>query len=469
MKGEPFPGSAVPGSVAAGSRVASRRTPSLRRRLLLLLLSSIAVLWVGTAALSFTAARHEIDELFDAQLAQSAQVIMTQAQQQVGQMATEVEEFQHRYEQKLAFQIWDSQGALLLRTTNAPKVRMSDSDTGFSDTVINGEVFRVFSRWERGGRFLIQVGQSEEIRDELASDIVLILLSPVLFGFPVLALLIWASVGRGLAPLDQAARELEDRAPGNLSPIGARGTPAEIQPLIAALNDLFLRLQQAFESERRFTADAAHELRTPLAALKTHCQVALRASNDPERRKALNHLMSGVERATQLVQQLLTLARVDPDAAQDAQHLDLRALAEKVLSELGPDAVERQVELTLDEGPSPQIAGDPTTLAVLLRNLVDNAVRYTPSGGAVTVRAHRLDGAPVLEVEDTGPGIPPDQRSRVFERFYRIAGSDEPGSGLGLSIVKRIAELHRAEVRLEEGAGGQGLRARVIFPATSVS
>lgn len=453
------------------SRASSPKSPpSLRRRLLLLLLSSIALLWIVTAVVSFEAARHEIDELFDAQLAQSAQVIMAQAQPEPALEATEVEEFKHRYEQKLAFQIWDAQGQLLLRTSNAPTVRLSDSDSGFSDTVIHGAVFRVFSRWDRNGRVLIQVGQSEEIRNELASDIVLVLLSPVLFGFPILALLIWAAVGRGLAPLDQTAKELENRDPGNLSPLGARPAPTEVQPLIGALNGLFLRLQEAFESERRFTADAAHELRTPLAALKTHCQVALRSTSEPERRRALNQLMAGVERATQLVQQLLTLARVDPDSAlRDAQRVDLQALAGRVLSELGPEAVERQIDLTLEEGTCAPVAGDPATLAVLLRNLVDNAVRYTPPGGAVTVRARNLDGAPVLEVEDTGPGIPPDQRNRVFERFYRIPGSEQQGSGLGLSIVRRVAELHRAAIRLEDGAGGQGLRARVAFPPTSAS
>lgn len=457
---------------SAPSRASARKSPpSLRRRLLLLLLSAITLLWIATAAVSFGAARHEIDELFDAQLAQSAQVIMAQTQPDEQALeATEVEEFKHRYEQKLAFQIWDAQGRLLLRTSNAPTVRLSDSDSGFSDTVIHGAVFRVFSRWDRRGRFLIQVGQSEEIRNELASDIVLVLLSPVLFGFPILALLIWAAVGRGLSPLNQTAKELENRAPGNLSPLGARPAPAEVQPLIGALNGLFLRLQEAFESERRFTADAAHELRTPLAALKTHCQVALRSTSEPERRRALNQLMAGVERATQLVQQLLTLARVDPESTlRDAQPVDLQALAARVLSEIGPEAVERQIDLTLEDGACPPVAGDPATLAVLLRNLVDNAVRYTPPGGAVTVRAGMADGAPVLEVEDTGPGIPPDQRNRVFERFYRIPGSEQQGSGLGLSIARRVAELHQAEIRLEDGAGGRGLRAQVRFAPTSVS
>ncbi len=451
---------------AADKALASMTAPSLRRRLLLLLLSSIALLWVGTAAISFAAARHEIGELFDAQLAQSAQVIMAQAQYQLEQVATEVEEFQHRYEQKLAFQIWDARGRLLLRTANAPMVRMSDSDAGFSDTVIGGAVFRVFSRWERDGRFLIQVGQSEEIRDELASDIVLILLTPVLFGFPVLALLIWASVGRSLAPLDQTTREVGNRAPGNLTPIGSAQAPAEIRPLINALNDLFLRLQEAFESERRFTADAAHELRTPLAALKTHCQVALRASAEPERRRALNQVINGVERAAQVVHQLLTLARVDPESALAGfAPVDLHALAEKVLSDFGSQAVERRIELALEEGAGPRVSGDPGTLGVLLSNLVDNALRYTPEGGAVSVRALLLDGAPVLEVQDTGPGIPPDQRSRVFERFYRLPGSEQQGSGLGLSIARRVAELHRAEIQLGDGAEGRGLRVRVRFPA----
>jgi two-component system, OmpR family, sensor kinase len=442
---------------------------SLRRRLLWLLLAAVCTLWLLTAGFSFLAARHEIDELFDAQLAQSAQVIMTQARLRAGQVTGEVEKFGNIYEQKLAFQIWDGEGRLLLRTSNAPPGRMADSESGFSNTEIEETEWRVFSRRDPQTRILVQVGQSDAIRNELAFDIVLILLAPMLLAFPVLALLIWASLGRGLAPLARAADQVASRAPGNLTPIDTAETPTEIRPLLGALNDLLRRLGDALDGERRFTADAAHELRTPLAALKTHSQVALRADSDAERLRALEQVITGVDRATQLVHQLLTLARVDPECArQEGTKLDLPALARGVLADLGPAAVTRGVELTLEAAPGGNVRGDPTMLGVLVHNLVDNAIRYTPSGGAVVVRAGSEAGMPSLEVEDTGPGIPIAEREMVFGRFYRILGSGVPGSGLGLSIVKRIAELHRAEVSLHEGRGGRGLLVRVRFSAQPV-
>ncbi|HEX6829122.1 MAG TPA: ATP-binding protein [Burkholderiales bacterium] len=442
---------------------------SLRRRLLLLLLGAILLLWVAIAAVSFVAARHEIDELMDAQLAQSAQVIMALARDKVERATTEAEEFKHRYEQKLSFQIFDAQGGLLLRTANAPPRRMSDSEDGFSNTVVDGVVWRVFSRWDRQHHFLIEVGQSEEIRDELAGDVMLTVLAPVLFAFPLLALVIWVSVGRGLAPLQRAAGELQARDPGNLTPIGDEGLPQEIRPLLSALNALFRRLEEAFEKERRFTADAAHELRTPLAALRTQAQVALRSVDDAERRHALEQVMAGVDRATQLVEQLLTLARVDPETSRSGgEPVDLDSMASEVLADLAPAALVRGTELRLEEPRGePRARGDRAMLGILVRNLADNAIRYTPPGGSVRVATGRENEGAWLEVEDNGPGIPAGEREKVFQRFYRALGTGAGGSGLGLSIVRRIAELHGAAIALAEGAGGRGLRVRVQFPAPS--
>lgn len=440
---------------------------SLRRRLLLLLLGAILLLWAAIAAVSFYFARHEIDELMDAQLAQSAQVIMALAQADMEQVAAEVEEFKHQYEQKLSFQVLDTKGRTLLRTANAPQGRMSDTEDGFSSTVVEGMVWRVFSRWDSGQRFLVQVGQSDEIRDELAGDVMLTLLAPVLFAFPVLALLIWVSVGRGLAPLQRAAQEVQARDPGNLTPLGEEGAPTEVRPLLAGLNALFRRLGDAFEAERRFTADAAHELRTPLAALRTQAQVALRAADEAGRRHALEQVIVGVDRATQLVEQLLTLARVDPESSHaGGEAVDLDNMASEVLAQLAPAALRRGTELRLEEPRGePRPRGDRAMLGILLRNLADNAIRYTPRGGAVRVATGAEDGHAWLEVEDNGPGIPPAERDKVFQRFYRVLGTGEGGSGLGLSIVRRIADLHGAQLGLGEGDDGKGLRVRVTFPA----
>jgi signal transduction histidine kinase len=234
--------------------------------------------------------------------------------------------------------------------------------------------------------------------------------------------------------------------------------------LIAALNALFDRLRTSLEQERRFTADAAHELRTPLAAVKTQAQVALGATGEDERSRALGNVVAGTDRATRLVEQLLVLARLDPQKVlPHGQTVDLHELARQGVAELAPAAAAKGVEVSLAAGDAAPVAGDAVLLAVLLRNLLDNAVRYTPAGGEVEVSVRRTTGGVSLAVVDNGPGIPEAERGRVFERFHRVLGSGEEGSGLGLSIVRRIADLHRASVSLDAGPGGRGLRVEVRF------
>lgn len=444
---------------------------SLRRRLLLLLLSAVALLWLVTAVTSFFDTRHEINELLDAQLAQSAQVLLAQTAHDLEEVVDEEKDRHekkdrrehHKYEQRVAFQIWDADGQLVLRSANAPLTPLAQEPSGYSDSRLGGQKWRVFARWDAKQEYQIQVGERYDERDELAIKIARRMLYPLLFALPALALLIWLITGRGLAPLQRVSREVAQRAPQRLDPLAVAGTPEEILPLVQSLNTLFRRLEQAFESERRFTADAAHELRTPLAALKTQAQVALRAGDAGQRSQALQQVIQGVDRATHLVQQLLTLARLDPQTgAMAGAKIDLQALAASVLAEIAPAAVAKDIELTLAEG-SGSVLGDATALGILIRNLADNAVRYTPPAGRVTVSVAQSGGEVMLEVTDTGPGIPPEERARVLERFYRVLGSGEIGSGLGLSIVKRIAELHGARVSLGEGENGMGLRVRVVF------
>ncbi|MCC6656772.1 MAG: hypothetical protein IT512_01160, partial [Rhodocyclaceae bacterium] len=286
------------------------------------------------------------------------------------------------------------------------------------------------------------------------------------FALPALALLVWLAVGAGLAPLAGVAREVARRDPDNLAPLDPGRSPREVLPLVAALNALFGRLKDSLEQERRFTADAAHELRTPLAAVKTQAQVALGATGEAERSRALANVVAGTDRASRLVEQLLVLARLDPQTAlPTGQPVDLHELARQGVAELAPAAAAKGVEMGLAPGEATPVAGDAVLLAVLLRNLLDNAVRYTPSGGEVEVSVGRTSGGASLAVVDSGPGIPEAERGKVCERFHRLLGSGEDGSGLGLSIVRRIADLHRATVVLGEGPGGRGLRVEVTFPA----
>lgn len=436
---------------------------SLRRRLLALLLGAVGTVWLALALSSYFDAHHEIDEMFDAQLAQSAQLLLAQATHEIDEIDFDREQFGHKYQRRFVFQILDRAGQVLLHSAVAPAVALA-SQPGYSDVQLNGEKWRVLARWDADGEYQVQVAERHAPRIKLARAITLRMLLPALAALPLLALLIWLGVSKGLAPLGRIAREVASRAPQHLAPLDIQQSPREILPLVEALNGLFERLNQTLENERRFTADAAHELRTPLAALRVQAQVALRAQEDSERRHAIEQVVAGADRATHLVEQLLTLARLDPDTARAMhQPFDLHAVATETLSALAPAAVAKHIELSLAEGPQVMVQGDAAMLGMLLRNLVDNAVRYTPEGGTVSVAVKSEHGRAVLEVCDTGPGILPEEQDHVLERFYRGLGTGQSGSGLGLSIVKRIAQLHGAELYLGEGAGGKGLRVRLLL------
>lgn len=443
--------------------------PSMRRRLLTLLLGVTTLVWLATTAFAFFDAHHEIDELFDAQLAQSAKVILAQARHELEDSRHEGEEIEieeesgSKHEQKIAFQIFDRHGTLLLRSASAPATRLSPRSAGYSDAYIDDERWRIFSLRRDG--YLIQTGERHDLRNELTATVAQRLAYPLVFALPVLALLIWIAVGRGLAPLRRITREVMRRAPDDLAPIADPQIPQEIQPLAEALNTLLGRLASTLENERRFTADASHELRTPLAALKVQAQVAMQTGREEGRRHALRQVIEGANRAAHLVEQLLTLARLDHAATPPKNEADLHAVAAECLAQLAAMAVNKGVDLSLAEGHG-HINGDPVMLGVLLRNLVDNAIRYTPPGGAVRVAVTQDKNHVMLEVCDSGPGIPETERARALERFYRITGTEESGSGLGLSIVQRIADLHRARLSLENPRDGHGLCVRVAFPHT---
>jgi len=306
-------------------------------------------------------------------------------------------------------------------------------------------------------------GEDEHERQELIAGIAWRLSAPLLFGLPLLGAWIWLATRRGLAPLDAVAKQIAEREPDRLHAVVPASAPAEIRPLIEAINNLFGRVERTIESERQFTADAAHELRTPLAALATQAQVALRARDEGERNHAIEQLIASSQRAARLVDQLLTLARLDPDATVTTESVRLDRLAEEICAGHGGMAVMKGVALELDAAPA-SVAGHADMLRILLRNLVDNAIRYTPAGGRVVVTV--TPGS--LTVADTGPGIPEAERDRVFDRFHRLAGQDTEGSGLGLSIIVRIAERHGAVIELGAGENGKGLRVTVRFSAPLV-
>lgn len=442
---------------------ASSYSYSIKRRLLVGLLLIILLTWGVTLLLSYRDTRHELDELLDAHLAQSASLLIAQTGKEMEEIDTEHAPQLHRYSRKVAFQIWEGQ-RLYLHSVSAPNTPLSSRSEGFSDTVIGGEPWRVFSAWDDARHYLVQVGERREVRDELAQTIAEHLLQPLLVTLPVLGFLIWFGVARGLRPLTALNRQVAARHPENLAPLEISRIPAEVLPLVEGLNALFARVRASLDNERRFTADAAHELRTPLAAIRTQAQVARAAVADDERRHALDNVLAGCDRAAHMVEQLLILARLEPEQMSRRARCDLHALAAATIADLAQGAVEKDVEIQLAEGGEAAAPCEPVLVKILMRNLIDNAVRYSPRGSVVQVAIAKTAEGAEFSVIDEGPGISAENRELVWKRFHRVLGTGETGSGLGLSIVKRIADIHGARTALSEGNSNKGLRVSVVFP-----
>jgi two-component system sensor histidine kinase TctE len=319
------------------------------------------------------------------------------------------------------------------------------------------------------GRGAVQIHVAERVtaRDEFANQIILRMVLPQGMLILLAGLAVWYAVGRGLAPLATLRREIESRSHRDLSALSEEQAPQELRPLIHAMNDLLARVGTAIAAQQRFIADAAHQLRTPIAGLKTQTELALRQSQPDKVRETLRQLQTAAEQSARLIHQLLSLARAEPGARHEhaVERLDLARLARDAATEWVPRALARGIDLGYDgEDGAAWIEADAFLARDLLGNLLDNAIRYTQRGGQVTVRVTRDAGQVALSVEDNGPGIPEQERERVFERFYRVLGTGTDGCGLGLAIVREIAASHHAEVTLAAGAGGRGTLVRVAFP-----
>ncbi len=443
----------------------STRWFSLQRRLLALLLGGVTIGWLVTMSFSYYDAHHEIDELFDAQLAQAAQTLLALASEyDDDDDIAELSGDGHKYQKKIVFQLWDNQGHLLLRSREAPTTPLTATD-GFSEQVNGqGERWHYFRQWDTQHQLHVQVGENHEVREELSGNIVLRMLAPAVFGLPLIGLWVWFAIRRGIAPIAAVTEQVAGRAPEHLNALAPVTAPQEIRPLIDALNDLFGRVEGALDNERRFTADAAHELRTPLAAIVAQVQVARRARDEAEREQALMQIAASGRRAGRLVEQLLLLARLDPTAGLHKEQVRLDQLAAEVCADHGSMALDKNITLELDAPGEVSVHAHADLLRILLRNLLDNALRYTPAGGKVGVGVTAQADGVCLTVSDSGPGIPPAERENVMRRFHRLAGQETEGSGLGLSIVARIAELHGAQLMLENVADNGRLRVQLTLP-----
>lgn len=415
------------------------RAPSLQGRLLALVLGTVLVVWLAALALAFADTRHELDELLDSHLAQAASLLLAQPAATGDEDAHRDAPLLHHYAQRTAFQVF-REGRLVLHSTNAPASPLGAPEGGFTTVERDGQRWRVFTA--SAGELRVHVAEQEASRHAILDAVLRGTLWPLAVALPLLAIAVWWAVRRGAAPLRALGAGLAGRAPDGLDPLPLDGVPAEVLPMVEALNGLFARIARLIESERRFTADAAHELRTPLAAIRMQAQVALNEPDGERRQRALANTVQGCDRAARLVEQLLTLARLEGGSAPALAPVDLAAVARAVVADLAPAALAKGQQLELD-APSPcQFAGSEPLLAVLVRNLVDNAVRYAPRGARIVVRADSAG----LAVQDSGPGMNEQDLARLGERFFRVPGTGEAGSGLGWSIVRRIAQVHGLRV-----------------------
>jgi two-component system sensor histidine kinase QseC len=451
--------------------------PSIRRRLSFGVFMIILMACAVGSAKGYFDARREVDKLLDAQLSQSAHALLELSSHELyEQLAFNAgikppgKGFKpqvHPYEQTVVFQIWSIGGNLAVRSPSAPETPLVEEENQFLDRLIGNERWRVFAISDPERRVQVQVGEHYAQRDALSNEVAARLLTPLFVSLPLIVIMIWVWIGRAMRPLNKVADEIRQREPENLHPVTTFGVPQEAKPMVDALNALLDRVHVAYDNIRLFTANAAHELRTPLAALKVHSQLALRADDEDERREAMQRVERGVDRATSLVEQLLTLTRLEPEAAAtEKEDIHLHDLAEELIAELAPVAIRKNIEVSLKDNHCCVVSANVGMLGILIRNLVENAIRYTPPGGKVDVSLERINDNVRLRVADTGPGIPEAERHKVFARFYRSSEHEgenkDNGTGLGLAIVERICELHQARIELGE-ASPHGLQIDVFF------
>jgi two-component system sensor histidine kinase TctE len=373
---------------------------------------------------------------------------------------------------RIYYRVVGSDGKVLTEQGRIPEPPSSGPLPVFYDGTMEDVPVRIVALrvQEAGGKAQVRVAETLIKRNTLVSEILAVMLLPQLLLIAMAGLLIWHGVGRGLGPLERLRKDILRRSDKDLSPLEPSRVPAEVAPLVSALNELFARLDRAVAGQNRFIADAAHQLRTPLAGLKTQAELAMREDDPAAMRAALERVGRAIDRSVRLVNQLLALARADHSHEQPlpATVLELGRLAREATAEWVARALDARLDLGFEapEAPIP-IRGNAELLHELLDNLIDNALRYTPAGGSITVRAMRDGKDATLEVEDSGPGIPVAERQRVLERFYRAEGTPGEGCGLGLAIVHEIASLHAAALSIGEGAHGRGTRVTVVFPATA--
>ena len=441
-----------------------KMTHSLRGRLLWFLLAAITIAAVAQATIAYRTALHDADQIFDYHMQQMALSLRSSTPLSNDEARARQEAESAGGNDDMVVQMWSPDGAQMFHSVSRARLPQR-AVLGFSNVRANSTTYRVFSI--QTSNQTVQVAQDLAVRRNMAGNLALRTLGPIAVMMPILMLVVWWVVSGSLQPVARVRSQVASRQADDLSPVSDTGLPDEVRPLVQELNLLFGRVRTAFEAQQHFVADAAHELRTPLAALRLQAQSLDRADTPEARQVAVSRLTAGIDRATRLVEQLLILARQEATAAEGTaaktRPVDLADLARRTAADLAGVAAAKGVDLGLQQADPASVDGQPDALQILLRNLVDNAVKYTPGGGTVDISVLSGAGTVAVQVEDSGPGIPPEERERVFDRFYRVAGSEAAGSGLGLAIIKAIAERHGAVLTLGSSERLGGLMATVTF------
>jgi two-component system sensor histidine kinase QseC len=441
---------------------------SLRTRLFLILVAATGLIWLFAIGWIYVGTRQEVESVLDARLQEAARMVVSLGtSKSVATLSAEMELGATAgtliYERQLACQIWSLDGRLVARSQGAPASSLGGSQTGFSDRRIEGEIWRVFTLEDADRGLRVLVGDRLGVREHLVTDIIKGLLAPTLLIVPLLGLLIWTSLNRGLRPLRRLALELQQRRADDMSPVENGRAPAEILPMMDALNALFAKVENARRHEREVTAFAAHELRTPLAGLRTQAQVAIGTSDPAVRHSALRQIMFAVDRTARLVRQLLDIASLD--ALQTPGH-DARLNAGAIIDEIiGAQPAREGLRVEVDPMLNwITLTANSELPTLALRNLFENAVQHTTHPGLVRWSLERRPGDIIVVIEDEGPGIPTDELPLVTRRFFRGRHKSPSGSGLGLAIAELALSANGARLNLVNRSDRSGLRAEVILP-----
>lgn len=428
---------------------------SLKKRLLLWVSIPVLIASLLIFLMAFLFSWHEIEEVYDAQLVHSAKTLLQLTEHEITERQTidiplgvENPNLQHRYENKTAFRIWQNE-KLILQSTRAKDFLDLEVDPGFSDQTIEGKPWRFFVYIDADKNIRVETAERYAIRYELIGQLMISLAIPMAILIPSLLLIVWVGVRKSLKPLLALSSEVDSRKIDDLNTIQGRMIPSEVMPLVHALNRLFMRIDESFRREREFTDHAAHELRTPLAAMKTQTQVLMKkASAMPECRDGLKNLNATIDRSTHLLEQLLSLARLQNEKF-PLSDMDLSECVQDALAELSGKAAEKEQNIRLSINEHVHIKGHSDSLFILIRNIIDNAIKYTPAKGSISIS---LNGEAKLTISDTGPGIKDSDKNTVFNRFVRMDKSGQTGSGLGLSIAQWVANAHNATLLLKDNA-----------------